>query len=55
MALLPQLDLDISKTFRVQQKSEARYIAEQSFYNMVSHVMSVSVSHDQIGKPDSSF
>ena len=52
LALLPQLEPNRSKTTSVQQKSEARYIAEHSVRNAVSHVMTVSVSHYQIGKPD---
>ena len=52
LALLPQLEPNRSKTTSVQQKSEARYIAERSVRNAVSHVMTVSVSHYQIGKPD---
>ena len=52
LALLPQLEPNRSKTTSVQQKSEARYIAERSIRNAVSHVMAVAVSHCQIGKPD---
>ena len=55
MALLPQLDPDRVKTEKVQKKSEARYIAERSFRNAVSHVFSVSISHYQIGTPDIRF
>ena len=52
IALMPQLDPLRSYTDKVQQKSEARYIAERSFRNAVSHIMAVSVSHYQIGKAD---
>ena len=52
MSLLPQLDVDRSCTSNVQQKSEARYIAETSFRNAISHIMAVSVAHYQVGNPD---
>ena len=55
IALLPQIDPSRSYTDSVQQKSEARYIAERSFRNAVSHIMAVSVSHYQIGKADTRF
>ena len=51
-SLLPQLDPSRSKTDKVQQKSDARYIAERSVRNAISHIMAVAVSHYQIGKPD---
>ena len=52
VSLLPQLDPSRSKTDKVQQKSEARYIAERSVRNAISHIMAVAVSHYQIGKQD---
>ena len=52
IALLPQLDPSRSKTDKVQQKSEARYIAEHSVRNAISHIMTVALSHYQIGKQD---
>ena len=52
VSILPQLDPSQSKTDKVQQKSEARYIAERSVHNVISHIMAVSVSHYQIGKQD---
>ena len=52
IALLPQLDPSRSWTDTVQQKSEARYIAERSFRNAVSHIMTVAVSHYQLGKAE---
>lgn len=51
MALLPQLDTGRSKTFNVQQKSGARFIAERSFQNAVSYIMTVAVTHYQIETP----
>ena len=50
--LLIQLDVLRSTTATVQQKSEARYIAERSIGNMISHVMAVAISHYLIGIPD---
>ena len=52
MGLLPQLDPSRSLVKKVQQKSEARYIAERSIRNAVSHIMGVAVAHYQIGTPD---
>ena len=52
IALLPQLDPSRSKTDKVQQKSEAGYIAERSVRNAISHIMTVALSHYQIGKQD---
>ena len=52
MSLLPQLDPSRSKTNKMQQKSEARYIAERSVRNTISHIMTVAVAHYQIGKQD---
>ena len=52
MALLPQLDASRGTTLNVQQKSEARYIAERSIRNVISHVMSVAVSHYMLGTQD---
>ena len=52
-SLLPMLDATRTKSSNVQQTSEARYIAIRSFRNVVSHIMSIAVSHYQIGKPDS--
>ena len=53
ISLLPQLDPSRSMTDKVQQKSEARYIAERSLRNAISHIMAVAVSHYQLGKVDS--
>ena len=50
--LLPQLDPSRSKTDKVQQKIEARYIAERSIRNVISYIIVVAVSHYQIGKQD---
>ena len=50
--LLTQLDGARSITKNVQQKSEARYIAERSIRNADSHIMAGAVSHYMIGKPD---
>ena len=50
---LPMLDATRTKSSNVQQTSEARYIAIRSLRNVVSHIMSIAVSHYQIGKPDS--
>ena len=55
LGLLPQLEPNRSKTKKVQQKSEARYIAERSLRNAISHILAVSVAHYQIGKPDTRF
>ena len=55
MGLLPQLEPNRSKTKVVQRKSEARFIAERSLRNAISHVIAVAVAHYQIGKPDSRF
>ena len=52
LTLLPQLEPNRTKWKKVQQKSEARYIAERSLRNAISHVMAVAVAHYQIGKPD---
>ena len=52
VSLLPHLDPSQSKTDKVQQKSEARYIAERSVRNAISHIMAVDLSHYQIGKQD---
>ena len=52
MYLLPQLEPERSTTTKVQTKSEARYIAERSLRNAISHVISIAVSHYQIGRPD---
>ena len=52
MGLIPQLDECRSKSIKVQRKSEARYIAERSLRNAVSHLMAVAVAHYIIGKPD---
>ena len=53
ISLIPQLDPSRSMTDNVQQKSEARYIAERSFRNAVSFILTVSLSHYQLGKVDS--
>ena len=50
VSLLPQLNTSRSKTDKVQQNSEARYIVERSVCNAISHIMAVAVSHYQIGK-----
>ena len=50
--LLPQLNPARSITNKVQQKSEARYIAERSVRNAISHIMAVCVVHYLIGKQD---
>ena len=52
VSLLPQLDPSQSKTDKVQQNSEARYIAERSVRNFISRMMAVAVSRYQIGKKD---
>ena len=52
MAYLLQLDADRAKTFVIQQKSEARFIAERSFRNAVSFIMTVAVTHYLVGTPD---
>ena len=53
MNLLTQLDANRSITSTIQQKSEARYIAERSVRNAISHIMAVAVSHYTSGIPDS--
>ena len=45
MALFPQLDVSRGMTLNVQQKSEAKYIAERSLRNAISYILSVAVSH----------
>ena len=52
VSLLPQIDPSQSKTDKVQQNSEARYIVECSVRNAISRIMAVAVSHYQIGKQD---
>ena len=52
IALLPQLDPSRSKTDKVQQKREARYIVERSVCNAISHITTVALLHYQIGKQD---
>lgn len=52
MSLLPQLDTSMSRIKKVQQKSEARYIGENSIRNAVSHVIAVACTHYQIGVQD---
>ena len=52
LSLIPQLDPARGVTENVQDKSEARYIAERSFRNAISHALSVSVAHYQVGQPD---
>ena len=52
MSLIPQLDPSRVMTETVQQKSEARYIAERSFRNAVSFILTVALSHFQLGKVD---
>ena len=52
MNLLKQLEANRSITSTVQQKSEARYIAERSVRNAISHIMAVAVSHYTTGIPD---
>ena len=52
MGLLPQLDPNRSRVKKVQQKSEARYIAERSIRNAFSHILAVAVAHYQIGVQD---
>ena len=54
VSLLPKLDPSWSKTDKVKQKIEARYIAERSVCNAISNIMTVAVSHYQIGKQDKS-
>ena len=53
--LLPQLEPERTITTKVQQKSEARYIAERSLRNAISHIFAVAVSHYQLGTPDPRF
>ena len=43
ISLLPQLDPSRSKIDKVQQKSEARYIAERTVLNVISHIMAVAM------------
>ena len=45
VSLIPQINPSRSKIDMVQQKSEARYIADRSVHNAISHIMSVAVSH----------
>ena len=52
MGLLPQLDPNRTRVKKVQEKSEARYIAERSIRNAMSHIMAVAVAHYQIGVQD---
>ena len=52
LSLIPQLDPARGSTENFQDKSEARYIAEQSFRNAISHALSVAVAHYQVGQPD---
>ena len=54
-SLLPQLEPIRSVTSNVQTKSEAKYIAETSFRNAVSHALAVAVAHYQLGVPDKRF
>ena len=53
--LLSQLEPERTITTKVQQKSEARYIAERSLRNVISHIFAVAVSHYQLGTPDPRF
>ena len=55
LSLLPQLEPIRSATSNVQTISEARYIAERSFSNAVSHTMTIAVAHYQLGAPDRRF
>ena len=43
VSLLPQIDPSQSKTDKVQQNSEARYIAERTVLNVISHIMAVAM------------
>ena len=52
MNLLTQLDVNRSKTSKVQQKSEVRYIGMVIMCNTLSHIMDIAASHYQIGTPD---
>ena len=52
VSFLPQLNPSRSITDKVHQKSEARYIADRSVHNVISHIMAVAVSHYQIGTQD---
>ena len=52
MAFLLQLDTDRSKASDVQEKSEARFIAERSFRNAISYIMAVAVTHYLVGTLD---
>ena len=53
ISLIPQLDPSRTMTATVQQKSEARYIAERSFRNAVSFILTVALTHYQLGIVDS--
>ena len=53
--LLPQFDSSRRKGKKVIEKSDARYIAERSLRNAISHIFAVAVSHYQIGTPDPRF
>ena len=53
IGLIPQLDPARTITEKVQEKSEARYIAERSFRNAVSHLISIAIAHYRVGAPDS--
>ena len=52
LSLLPQLEEERSRTDNVQRKSEVRFIAEHSFRNAVSYILTVVVTHYNIGTPD---